>query len=425
MIKFKILCLICLCFVLSKVIGVEKSSRQSSDVVYGESTSSSKKVDNLVTRQAELAKEKSKREQEKSKQEQEKRKQDQEKSNREQEKSKQGKSKREQEKKSDKIKLKDEQFQVLKGGGDLQLQKNSVQNSFQAVYGQAFIVDDPVSKVFEKTKVAAKPAPPKLHPIKPPIIKPIKPTVKENPPIYHYNKRAIVYQCCRYVFPAELYYDHLLFYSKYGQTFSAGDNSKPAANPQVGHPSHHSNNHPGHHLGHHFGHLGHQLSNPLDHGNQLADDQTGKQSNQLSAAKKELEKEAVEPSIDEKKEPANINEKLVSHSGRTGGSNTEKPDHSSQPNGKSEQPNESEEDSGGESDRSTNEKSNGKDEKANGKSGDKANDEPDEAATHLFKSWTMHNKQLYNFGSCTPIYDLSQTNLQGGYHPQSRWPVFG
>ena len=400
MIKFKILCLICLCFVLSKVIGVEKFSDgyRTAD----QSTSSSKKVDNLMKQTTKQPVKQS-----------------------DQSKEKREEKRDEKVKKNEKIKLKDEQFQVLKGGSDLQLQKNSVQNSFQAVYGQAFIIDDPVSKAFEKTKSTKAVTLPKSQPVqpnKPPATNPVKP--KESPPIYPFNRRAIVYQCCRYVFPAELYYDHLLFYSKYGQTYSSGENAKPA-----GHQDRSLGRHIGHHTNHHINHLGHQPDN--QQGNQLGD-QVSHLPSQLSddlprgaSNKKELEKETVELTADK----AKANEKLVGQSnGRKAPIGSQKrleKDYSGQPSSKSEQPNESEEDLRGDDERSnerSNEKSN---EKSNGKSNEKAsaNDEPDEAATNLFRTWSAHNKQLYNFGSCTPIYDLSQTGLQGGRN--SRWHPFG
>ena len=389
MIKFKILCLICLCFVLSKVIGVEKLRSSNDYRNADQSMSSSKKVDNLV-KQTEKSK------------------------------------------KNDKIKLKDEQFQVLKGGSDLQLQKNSMQNSFQAVYGQAFIVDDPVSKAFEKTKstkVTLPKSPPVQAPVKPVHVPTVKP--KEDPPVYHFNRRAIVYQCCRYVFPAELYHDHLLFYSKYGHTYSNGETLKPS----------------GHHLGAHLGtHFGQQLDGSLggqvSHlSSQLSGDSPG-ESPSAPGQKQELEKETSEP--DEKK--AKINEKPLSNGGKT---DAERSDYSVQPSTKSEKPNDGEEDSStddGSNERTADEKSNEKlaqkstnkpverpteksTQKANGKSNErtseKTSDEPDEAATGLFKTWTVAHKQLYNFGSCTPIYDLSQTNSPTGHHPPSRWPLFG
>lgn len=169
MIKFKILCLICLCIVLSKVIGVEKYSNGTVD------NRSFMKLDLKDDNASDKAV-----------------------------------------KKNEKIRLNDEKFQVLRKAGteNIQLQKNAMQNSFQSVYGQAFVINEPptISNNLTLIKNKSLPKIPRISPIRPkqarplipikPVIDslpaiPIKPSVKEQPPIYHFNKRPIVYQCCR------------------------------------------------------------------------------------------------------------------------------------------------------------------------------------------------------------------------------------
>lgn len=218
----------------------------------------------------------------------------------------------------------------------------------------------------------------------------------------------------RYVFPAELLPDHLIFYSKYGHTYNANS-----------------------------GHL------KEDHANQQFEQQTtgNKDFLENELLEKELHTKSGEHSDAEPKNELS-NEKLVN-----------KTDHSTQ-RSKLEQ-NESEEErmdekaadklnessdgrsserlnekSGEKSSEKLNEKLNEKlSEKLSNKSDEKSNErsdepkEPDEAATNLFKSWKINSKNLYNFGSCTPIYDLGQTNIPNMYASHqarsSRWPLFG
>lgn len=147
---------------------------------------------------------------------------------------------------------------------------------------------------------------------------------------------------CRYVFPAELYMDHLLFYSKYGHTYSLDNNIN---------------------------------KNPIDHLNQLT--------------------EPINP-VDKKE--TNEKEPLIKLSDIR--KKNDKNNKSVEKKQKSEQ-NESDD--------------------------DKTNDENkefDEASTNLFKTWkATNNRNLYNFGSCTPIYEIANNQMHP--HSRTRWPIFG
>lgn len=173
MIKFKILFFICLCFILSQVIGVEKYPN-STQMDNHKSFKNHLKNEKTLPTTSPLSSLNDK-----------------------------------QIKKNDKIKMKEDKFQAIKSGTEnIQLQKNGVQNSFQSVYDQAFIINDPKNsptnmntKNFNsqaiKSKIILPPTKSTQSINSLPVQPQMKPSLKE--PIYNFNKRPIVYQCCRQV----------------------------------------------------------------------------------------------------------------------------------------------------------------------------------------------------------------------------------